>query len=71
MCLCTQDSSSINRDPTDSGDARAYHPGKVWVLDINTLEGFDEERDAMLLGRSQGNSLFLAGRKTQRRKEQV
>ena len=58
--MCTQDFSSISRDSTDSGDARAYHPGEVWAFDINTLEGFDEETHAISFGRSQGNSLLPA-----------
>jgi len=60
-CLCTQDPLDLSRySSTDFGDTCVYHPGDIWLDDINALQDLDEETQAISFGRSQGNSLLPA-----------
>jgi len=60
-CLCTQDPLDLSRySSTDSGDTCVYHPGDIWLDDINALQDPDEGTRAISFVRSQGNSLLPA-----------
>ena len=60
-CLCTQDPLDLSRySSTDFGDTCVYHPGDIWLDDMNALQDPDEETRAISFGRSQGKSLLPA-----------